>query len=812
MEIKKQKRKAPASGPTPLMPLRDLVVFPHMVAPLFVGRAKSIAAIEAALARDRQLVLATQLKAAQEEPGKDEMHKVGCLAEVLQVFKLPDGGVRVLLEGRRRVRIASITQEKPFFAAKATELAGDGSAPANAEEEALLRHVRGQFERHAKLNGKMPPEPLMPLLAVPELGRAADLMATQAGLKAEAKQALLEAEDPRARLELLGKSLAAENEILEIEKRIHGRVRRGMEKVQREAYLREQMRVIQRELGQKEEAGGEAGELKQRLEAGRLPKEAREKALKEIERLERMAPYSAEATVVRTYLDWLLSLPWGKRSADRLDLERAEAILDEDHHGLEKPKQRVLEFLAVRRLLGRGKAAKGPILCLVGPPGVGKTSLAKSVARALGREYQRISLGGVRDEAEIRGHRRTYIGAMPGRVIQGLRRAKRCNPVLLLDEIDKMAADFRGDPAAALLEVLDLEQNKAFTDHYLDAEFDLSEVLFIATANGLHNIPSALRDRMEVIEIGGYTEAEKLAIAQRFLLPKQLKAHGLKEGQLELGEEGLRKLLRSYTREAGVRSLEREITALCRKAAREVVKGGARSKVQATAAALSRLLGAPKFNREDEAVANGEGLATGLAWTEAGGEVLAIEAALFKGKGALALTGKLGDVMKESAQAALSYIRSRAKALGIPADFHKTQDIHLHIPEGATPKDGPSAGITMAVALASALARRSVRPGLVMTGEITLRGRVLAVGGIKEKVLAAHRAGAKVLLLPRANRRDLEEVPLEVRRSLQIYLVSGMDQVLKLALEPRRVRRESHAPRPAALAEAEAWKEGGLPQ
>jgi ATP-dependent Lon protease len=691
------------------------------------------------------------------------------------------------------------------------ELVGDGAAPASPREEALLRHTRDLFERHAKLNDKLPPEAALSVLAVPELGRAADLMATQATLKTASKQALLEAADPCDRLELLGQNLAAENEILEIEKRIHGRVRRGMEKVQREAYLREQMKVIQRELGQKDEPVGEAVELKQRLESRHLPKEAHEKALKELERFDRMAPYSAEATVVRTYLDWLLSLPWGRRSQDREDLERAEAILEEDHHGLEKPKQRVLEFLAVRHLLGRGRAAKGPILCLVGPPGVGKTSLAKSIARSLGREYQRISLGGVRDEAEIRGHRRTYIGAMPGRIIQGLRRAKRCNPVLLLDEIDKMAADFRGDPAAALLEVLDPEQNRAFTDHYLDVEFDLSEVLFIATANGLHNIPAPLRDRMEVIEIGGYTDEEKLAIAQRFLLPKQLKAHGLKPGQLELGADGLRRLLRGYTREAGVRGLEREITALCRKAAREVVKGGPKAKVLATPAALARLLGAPTFNREDEVVANGEGLATGLAWTEAGGEVLAIEAALFKGKGALTLTGKLGEVMKESAQAALGYIRSRAQSLGISEDFHKAMDIHLHIPEGATPKDGPSAGITMAVALASALAHRSVRPGLVMTGEITLRGRVLAVGGIKEKVLAAHRAGAKVLLLPRANRRDLEEVPADVRRALQIYLVSGMDQVLKLALEPRkrRVAKSSKIPAPA---EAETWKEGGLLQ
>jgi ATP-dependent Lon protease len=811
--LKKRAKRAPETpDAVPVMPLRDLVVFPGMVLPLYVGRRRSVAAIEHAMAHDRRLVLVPQRRAADEDPKPEDLHSLACLAEVAQVLKLPDGALRVLLEGMRRVQTLQLDAGGAFMKTQMAELPDNDRLAADAREEALTRSAIELFEQYVKLGNRLPAEVVVSALNVSHLGRLADTIAAPMLLRSDAKQKLFEILDPLARLEAVHHTLNSELEILSLEKRIQGRVRKSMEKGQREAYLHEQMRVIQRELGKAGEApGGESAELRKKLEAAKLPKEARDKASKELDRFERMAAYSAEASVVRSYLDWLADLPWAKRSKDRLDLELAEKILDEDHHGLKSPKQRIVEHLAVRRLVGRDKGVKGPILCLVGPPGVGKTSLAKSVARAMGREFARLALGGVRDEAEIRGHRRTYIGAMPGRLIQALRRCNTKNPVFLLDEVDKLASDFRGDPASALLEVLDPEQNNTFTDHYIDTPFDLSEVLFFCTANDLSNIPHPLRDRMEIIEIPGYTEEEKLAIAERFLLPKQIRQHGLKPAQLTLGDGVLLKLVRDYTREAGVRSLERQIMALCRKAAREAVRHGRDKTLDVETKALQTWLGLPKYRREDERLDNHVGVATGLAWTEAGGEVLCIEAALFKGKGGLMLTGKLGEVMRESAQAALSCVRARAISLGLPQDFHRKFDIHLHIPEGATPKDGPSAGITMATAMASALTLRPIKPSLAMTGEVTLRGRVLAVGGIKEKILAARRAGATVVLLPRANQRDLEELPESARKGLRLVLVSSIDQVFELALEKRRKAMRTPFAESHDLPEAEAWEGNRLP-
>ncbi len=805
----KSKTLSAPKNAVPLLPLRDLVLFPNMVLPLFIGRGKSIQALEAAMSQGKRLCLVAQKKAVQEDPKPEDLYSFGTMAEVLQMVKLPDGAVRVLLEGGARVRVAKIVQTSPFFKARLEEQK-EALVPRSAQMEALMRNAIHLFEAYVKLNGKLPPETMLSVLNVEDPGRLADLIAAHLLLKVEDKQKLLATVPARDRLEELCRQLGEENEILEIERRIQGRVRKNMEKAQREYYLQEQLKAIQKELGQRDEGngGGEMGELKRRIEAAKLPREAHEKAAKELERLEKMAPFSAEATVVRTYLDWILALPWNARTKDTLDLKRAEAVLEEDHDGLKKVKQRILEYLSVRQLVD---SLRGPILCLVGPPGVGKTSLAKSVARCMGRNFVRVSLGGVRDEAEIRGHRRTYIGALPGRVIQSLKKAKSRNPVFLLDEVDKMSTDFRGDPSAALLEVLDPEQNHAFTDHYLDAEFDLSEVLFIATANMLHEIPAPLRDRMEVIEIPGYTEEEKASIARRFLIPRQLKQHGLKEGNLRVEDEALLKLIRQYTREAGVRSLERELTALCRKAAKKVVeKGAGEARLEVTASNLHQFLGVPKYLKDESIHVNQVGVATGLAWTEAGGEVLSIEVTLMKGKGGLVLTGKLGEVMKESAQAALSYIRSRARRFGLAEDFHKGLDIHIHIPEGATPKDGPSAGITMATALVSALTGRAVKGRLAMTGEVTLRGRVLPIGGLKEKALAANRAGVSTLLVPRLNQKDLEDIPPEVRRRFSIHLVSSMDQVLALALETGKA-----SPRQKRLAELSVpkvvlWKEGEL--
>ncbi|NPV29307.1 MAG: endopeptidase La [Firmicutes bacterium] len=762
----------------PLLPLRGILVFPYMVVHLDVGRERSVNAIDEAMLHDREIFLVTQKEAQTDEPRESDIYQVGTIAEIKQLLKLPGGTFRVLVEGLTRGRIKKYFSMEPFIKVLVEEY--HESSEKTPEIEALMRTVVGQFEQYVKMGKKIPPETAISIVSVDDPGRLADIIASHVSLKVGDKQAILEAIDVKERLEKLSEILSREMEILDLERRINLRVKKQMEKTQKEYYLREQMRAIQKELGEKDERTAEVEELRERIAQARFPKEVEEKALKEVERLEKMPPMVAEAVVVRNYLDWLLALPWYKETRDRLDLDGAERILEEDHYGLEKPKERILEYLAIRKLATK---MRGPILCFVGPPGVGKTSLAKSIARALGRKFVRISLGGVRDEAEIRGHRRTYVGALPGRIIQGMKQAGTKNPVFLLDEVDKMSADFRGDPSAALLEVLDAEQNHSFSDHYIEVPFDLSKVMFITTANVEYNIPRPLLDRMEVIRISGYTEEEKVKIAERHLIPKQLKEHGLKPHHLQISENALRGIIREYTREAGVRNLEREIAAICRKTAREVVKNK-NYRVKVSASNLASFLGIPRYHYGTIEKENEVGVATGLAWTEVGGEVLSVEVSILKGKGNITLTGKMGDVMKESAQAALSYVRSRAQELGIPEDFHEKFDIHVHIPEGAIPKDGPSAGITMATALASALSGRRTSGEVAMTGEITLRGRVLPVGGIKDKVLAAHRAGIKKIILPAENKKDLEEIPPNIKRRLNFVLVRNMDEVLQEALLP----------------------------
>ena len=760
----------------PLLPLRGLLVFPFMITPLDVGREKSIQALEEAMTQERQLVLAVQKSAEINEPEEEDIYRVGVLAEIKQLLKMPEGQIRVLVEGLQRVRIEEFVESEPCFRVQVEEIAEiDEEGP---EIEALIRTVQDQFAEYVKLSRKVPSEVIVAINSINEAGRLADTIAAQLVVPVEKKQELLEIPSVRKRLEELVMLLGSEMEILQLEKKIHVRVRKQLEKNQKEYYLREQMRAIQKELGEKEAIAAEVEEFREKIEKAKLPKAAREQAFHELDRLEKMPPMAAEAVVVRTYLDWLVSLPWSKETRDRLDIAAAEQILDEDHYGLDKVKERILEFLAVRHLT---KKMKGPILCLVGPPGVGKTSLARSIARSLGRKFVRFSLGGVRDEAEIRGHRRTYIGAMPGKVIQALKQAGSRNPVMLLDEIDKMTMDFRGDPASALLEVLDPEQNSNFGDHYLEVTFDLSNVFFITTANVIHNIPRPLLDRMEVIQLPGYTEEEKLEIAKRHLWGKQLAANGLKEDQIVISDNAIQKAISSYTREAGVRNLERELGSICRKAAKELVQG-VEPPIRVNINSVETLLGPPRYLRT---VLEGEskvGVATGLAYTQVGGDVLAIEASVMPGKGQLIITGQLGDVMRESAQASFSYVRSRASQLGIPVDFYEKHDIHIHVPEGAIPKDGPSAGITMTSALVSALTGRPVRGEVAMTGEITLRGRVLPIGGVKEKVLAAHRAGIKKVLLPEENRKDLEDIPANVRKKIEIELVAHMDVVLEKAL------------------------------
>jgi ATP-dependent Lon protease len=761
----------------PLLPLRGLLVFPNAVLHFDVGRDKSIGALEEAMVMDQKILLVAQKDAKTDFPDKDDIYTTGTVAKIKQLLKMPQDTIRVLIEGLNRAVIKEYIQIDPFFKVRVEEVF-EGDEKATPEEEALMRSVMSLFERYMDLSRKLPPDVIISLNGVANPGRFADIVASQMAIKTEDKQKILETLSFKKRLELLFQIISQEIEILEIEKRINNRVKKQIEKSQKEYYLREQMRAIQKELGQQDERMLEADEYREKIKALGLSGEMEDKILKEVDRLEKMPPASVEISVVRSYLEWIVSMPWNVLTEDVMDIRYAEKILNEEHYGLEKIKERILEFLAVKKLSGR---IKGPVLCLVGPPGVGKTSLARSIARAMGRKFVRISLGGVRDEAEIRGHRRTYVGALPGRIIQGMRQAGSRNPVFLLDEIDKMSADFRGDPSAALLEVLDPEQNNGFSDHYIELPFDLSRVLFITTANTLYNIPGPLLDRMETLTIPGYTEDEKLEIAKRHLIPKQLSEHGLTQDKITFADDGLLKIIRSYTREAGVRNLEREIAGICRKAAKTIVEGE-KTLLNVDAALVERFLGSPRFYYGVIEKQDLIGVATGLAWTDAGGDILSIEVTVMKGKGKLILTGKLGDVMQESAHAGYSYVRSRAEELGIEEDFNEKYDIHIHVPEGAIPKDGPSAGITMACALISALSSRPVDRTVAMTGEITLRGRVLPVGGIKEKVLAAHRAGIKTIIIPEENTKDLEEVPRHVKDDLCFVFVNNMDEVLERAL------------------------------
>ncbi|MFP4181118.1 MAG: endopeptidase La [Thiohalospira sp.] len=778
------------SGSAPLLPLRDVVVYPHMVIPLFVGRTKSIAALERAQEEETPILLAAQKSAETDDPGTDEIHEVVTVASILQLLKLPDGTVKVLVEGSQRARIQEYEATEDYFRARYAALeAGEAD---EREAEVLTRSVISQFEQYVKLNKKIPPEILSSLSGIEDPGRLADTIAAHMALKIEEKQNLLEIANPRDRLEHILGLLETEIDLLQVEKRIRGRVKRQMEKSQREYYLNEQMKAIQKELGELEDAPNELEELEQKIEKAGMPRAAYDKATQELNKLKMMSPMSAEATVVRNYVETMVSVPWKTKTRVRNDLAKAQEVLEADHYGLEEVKERILEYLAVQK---RARKLKGPILCLVGPPGVGKTSLARSIARSTNRRFTRMSLGGVRDEAEIRGHRRTYIGSMPGKLMQNIIKTEKKNPLFLLDEIDKMAMDFRGDPASALLEVLDPEQNHEFNDHYLEVDYDLSEVMFITTANTM-NIPGPLLDRMEVIRIPGYTEDEKVNIAKRYLVPGQVKANGLKEGELKVSDAALRDVVRHYTRESGVRNLEREIAKVARKVVKELVlgeKGGA--KVSVTPKNLDKYLGVRRFRYGVAGESDQVGRVTGLAWTEVGGELLTIETAVVPGKGKHKVTGQLGDVMKESIDAAMSVVRSRSARLGIPAGFYEKRDVHIHVPEGATPKDGPSAGIGMCTALVSALTEIPVRADVAMTGEITLRGEVLPIGGLKEKLLAAHRGGLKTVVIPEENRKDLADIPKNVKQALDIHPVRWIDEVLTLALE--------HMPEPRAEEDVE---------
>ena len=779
----------------PVLPLRDVVVYPYMVIPLFVGRDKSIRALEAAMEDDKQILLAAQKNASQDEPEIDDLYRVGTVANILQLLKLPDGTIKVLVEGSERARAVNYMGTEDYFQAQITLLgAGDDDGLDDREGEVLMRSVLAQFDQYVKLSKKVPPEILSSLAGIEEPGRLADTIAAHMSLKVEEKQKILEMGSLRERLEHLIGLMEAEIDLLQVEKRIRGRVKRQMEKSQREYYLNEQMKAIQKELGDLDEGGNELDELERKIEKAGMSKEAREKAESELNKLRMMSPMSAEATVVRNYIDWMLNVPWKKRTKVRHDLAKAEAVLEADHYGLEKVKERILEYLAVQQ---RAKKLKGPILCLVGPPGVGKTSLGKSIARATNRKFIRMSLGGVRDEAEIRGHRRTYIGAMPGKIIQNLAKVETRNPLYLLDELDKMSMDFRGDPASALLEVLDPEQNSTFNDHYLEVDYDLSDVMFVATANTL-NIPGPLLDRMEVIRLSGYTEDEKINIAERYLMPKQIKINGLKDEEIHISEAALRDVVRYYTREAGVRNLEREISKLCRKVVKQILLEKDVAKVNVTTRNLEKFLGVRRF-RFGRAEENDQlGQVTGLAWTEVGGELLTIEAVKMPGKGKHSVTGQLGDVMKESIQAAMSVVRSRARSLGLGTDFYAENDIHIHVPEGAVPKDGPSAGVGMCTALVSILTDIPVRADVAMTGEITLRGEVLPIGGLKEKLLAAHRGGIKTVLIPQENTRDLADIPKNIKQSLDIRPVRWIDEVLEVALQhmPEPLPEEGETAKP----------------
>ena len=764
----------------PVLPLRDIVVFPHMIVPLFVGRDKSVRALEDVMQDDKQILLVTQKNAGDDDPAADEIYDVGTIGTVLQLLKLPDGTVKVLVEGGRRARITRYVTTDNFFEAEAVEIEEDEGE--EQEQEALSRAVVTQFEQYIKLNKKIPPEVLVSVNQIEEPAKLADTIASHLALKISEKQELLETAGVVGRLERVFGFMEGEIGVLQVEKRIRNRVKRQMEKTQREYYLNEQMKAIQKELGEGEEARDDLAELEEQIQKVKLTKEAREKSLQELKKLRNMSPMSAEATVVRNYLDWMLGIPWKKRSKVRKDLEHAENVLNADHYGLEKVKERIVEYLAVQARVGK---IKGPILCLVGPPGVGKTSLGKSMAKATGRNFVRMSLGGVRDEAEIRGHRRTYIGALPGKVIQGMKKAKTSNPLFLLDEIDKLGNDYRGDPSSALLEVLDPEQNSTFQDHYLEVDYDLSDVMFVTTANTLR-MPQPLLDRMETIRLSGYTEDEKIEIAKRHLIPKQIKEHGLKEHEWSISDEALRDLIRYYTREAGVRNLERELANLARKAVKEIMSSD-KDKVKSTVSNLDKYAGVRRYRYGEVEEVDMVGVVTGLAWTEVGGELLSIESVTVPGKGKVNATGKLGDVMKESVQAAESIVKARCYTFGINPEIFDRRDVHVHVPEGATPKDGPSAGVGMVTSIVSVLAGIPVRRDVAMTGEVTLRGRILPIGGLKEKLLAALRGGLKVVLIPKDNEKDLVEIPDNVKKGLKIIPVTSVDEVLSHALTTQLV-------------------------
>ncbi len=759
----------------PLLPLRDVVVFPHMIVPLFVGREKSIAALESAMKSEKGIFMVAQKNAKKDDPDKDEIYTVGTVGTIIQLLRLPDGTVKVLVEGKKRGVVQEYIQNEEYFLVRIKEI-DDIDDKNDVKKQALMRSIKESFELYLKLSKKIHVEMMGTIAAIEDPSKLADVVITHINVKLEDKQKIIEIFDVTERLETIYSMMLSEIEILQVEEKIKRRVKKQMEKTQKDYYLNEQMRAIQKEMGEKDDFRNEIAELEKRLKQKKMSEEATKKVRQEIKKLQMMAPMSAEATVVRNYIDWLLDMPWSDKTENNYSLKESEAILEEDHHGLEKVKERIIEYLAVQSLV---KKNKGPILCLVGPPGVGKTSIAKSVARATNRKFVRISLGGVRDEAEIRGHRRTYIGAMPGKIIQSLKKAGSNNPVFCLDEVDKLSSDFRGDPSSALLEVLDPEQNFAFNDNYLDIDYDLSDIMFITTANVLQTIPTPLQDRMEVIRIAGYTEQEKLQIATRFLVNKEMEANGLKPEDVEFTKGSLLRVIRQYTREAGVRNLEREIASVCRKVAKELVESGSKKKITIATKSIPKYLGVPKFRHGETEGRNEIGLTIGLAWTEVGGELLSIEASIMEGTGKMVMTGKLGDVMQESVQAALTYIRARAEQFGLPKDFYKEIDIHVHVPEGAIPKDGPSAGIAMTTAIASALMKKKVRSDLAMTGEITLRGRVLPIGGLKEKILAAHRGNIKTVIIPKDNEKDIAEVPKNVQNALEIIYVEHIDEVLE---------------------------------
>lgn len=761
----------------PLLPLRDIVVFPNVVVPLFVGREKSIKALEYAMSHHKEIFLSSQKDAKVDDPTPKDIYSYGTLSTVLQLLKLPDGTVKALIEGKRRAKIEHFQDNLSFFLVTVSNIPATGRG--NLETKALVRTIKASFEEYAKVNEKVGQEIVSNVASIEMPDQLADTIAGHLALNIRDKQELLETVELNRRLEKILESLRGEVEILGLEQSLRNRVKKQMEKTQRDYYLNEQMRAIQKEMGSKDDFKAELDDLEKKIKRKRLPKEAHARIKQEFKKLKMMSPMSAEAAVVRNYIDWILSLPWFNITKTKLDIKEAEDILEQDHYALEKPKQRILEYLAVQQLTNK---IRGPILCFVGPPGVGKTSLAKSIARSTGRNFIRLSLGGVRDEAEIRGHRRTYIGALPGKIIQFLKKAKSNNPVFCLDEVDKMSTDFRGDPAAALLEVLDPEQNFAFNDHYLDLDYDLSDIFFITTANNLHSIPLPLQDRMEIIRLPGYTELEKLNIAKYFLIKKQAEQNGLKPENISFSDEGILGIVRQYTREAGVRNLEREISSICRKVAREVVKHGKGTKISVTVQSLHKYLGIARYRYGQTEEKDIVGVATGLAWTDVGGELLQTESTIMPGKGNLVLTGKLGEVMQESARAALSYVRSRGRQLRLPDEFYEKADIHVHVPEGAIPKDGPSAGITLATAIVSALTRRPVRHDLAMTGEITLRGRVLPIGGLKEKILAANRGGITKVLIPMENKKDIEEIPKKILKKVELVPVEHMDKVLEETL------------------------------